>query len=330
MATTEVAIFGAGAWGTALGMHLARQGHKVMLWSYDPTVLTDIAATKTNQRYLPGVTIPDNLQVVVNIQEAAMLSHWLIAVPSHAFTTVLSQVWAINPNPQHLLWATKGLCPQTGRLLHEAARDIVGPTRGLGMVSGPSFAREVALGMPTALTLATSAASESEFWYGCLADHKLSIDTTHDLIGVQIGGCVKNVIALAAGMSDGLGYGANARCALITRGLTEMIQLAVSLGADPGTLTGLSGIGDLILTCTDDQSRNRRCGYALGQGKSLPDIKQTIGQVIEGTTAAEQISRLAQIFAIKMPVTEMMVAVLRQAISPREALNALLSHSSSL
>lgn len=326
MATTEIAIFGAGAWGTALAIHIARQGHQVVLWSYDPAVMTDIATTQTNQRYLPGIIVPDNLQVVVNIQEAAMLAHWLIVVPSHAFTTVLSQAWSINSKPQHLLWATKGLCPQTGGLLHEAARDIVGPTRGLAMISGPSFAREVALGMPTALTLATSVASESEFWQACLASHRLSIDTTYDLIGVQIGGCVKNVIALAAGMSDGLGYGANARCALITRGLTEMIELALCLGADSRTLTGLSGIGDLILTCTDNQSRNRRCGYALGQGKSLPDIQQTIGQVIEGITAAEQVNKLAQTFAIKMAITEMMVAVLRQAISPQEALNELLFH----
>lgn len=325
MAKATIAVFGAGAWGTALGIHLANNGHPTLMWSNEPKVLAGIAFAKSNDRYLPGIQFPPNLRVTSHLQELAEIPNWLLVIPSHAFTQVLSQAWEVNPKPDHILWATKGLCSETGELLHQAARAVVGETQGLAAISGPSFAREVAEGMPTAVTLAASVPSEAEFWSQCFASKLFSVYTSTDLIGVQIGGAVKNVVALAAGMSDGLGYGANARCALITRGLAEMTQLAARMGADPKTVTGLSGVGDLILTCTDDQSRNRRCGYRLGQGETLAEIKQSIGQVVEGVTAAEQVSRLAASLDLHMPVTEMMLAILHEKMTAIEAFTELFS-----
>ena len=319
MAKAEIAIFGAGAWGTALGIHLANNGHPTLMWSNESNVLESINCVRSNERYLPGVIFPDNLQVTGSLQEAANISNWLIVVPSHAFTEVLTHAWQLNSSPQHILWATKGLCAVSGGLLSEAARGIVGDTQRLSLLSGPSFAKEVATSMPTAVTLAATTPTEADFWAHCFTSKTFKVYTSSDLVGVQIGGAVKNVIALAAGMSDGLGYGANARCALITRGLAEMLQLAEQLGADPRTATGLSGMGDLILTCTDDQSRNRRCGYRLGQGESLENIKHSIGQVVEGVGATEQVSRLAAKFHVAMPVTSMVQAILSQQQTARHA-----------
>jgi len=318
---TEIAIFGAGAWGTALGIHLANNGHPTTLWSHRSADIPDIVRTKINQRYLPDIRFPDNLDVTDCLEKVAAIPNWLLAIPSHAFTEVFTQAWRFGAQPKHILWATKGLCSKSGRLLHQVVQQIVGQVQPVALLSGPSFAREVALGMPTAVTIAASDGAESDFWASCFACKTFNVYTSKDIIGVQVGGAVKNIIALAAGMSDGLGYGANARCALITRGLAEISALATTLGADLQTSLGLSGVGDLILTCTDNQSRNRRCGYRLGQGETYTEIQQSIGQVIEGVSAVEQVSQLAQALKLNMPITQMLMMILKGQKTPAAAFN---------
>lgn len=327
VASKTIAVYGAGAWGTALGIHLAKKGHSVLLWSNEPKILATMISTRCNDRYLPGVKLPDQLEVTAHLHDVAQLPNWLIAVPSHAFSAVLSQASALNNRPEQISWASKGLCSQTGGLLHHAAYQIIDQSQDIAVISGPSFAREVALGMPTAVTIGASSDAAAHFWSNCFSSETFSVYTTSDLMGVQIGGAVKNVIAIAAGMSDGLGYGANARCALITRGLSEMSKLAAAMGADPRTLMGLSGVGDLVLTCTDDQSRNRRCGYRLGQGQCLTDIQRVIGQVIEGVMAAKQVESLARAMGLSMPITSMVLAVLQQDVTAAEAFDRFFSHS---
>ena len=324
MPAQEIAIFGAGAWGTALGVHLAKNGHATWLWSNEPKVLAGMALAKSNDRYLPGVPFPPNLKVTSDLNELAQLPNWLMVIPSHVFSDVLREAWQLN-QPKHIAWATKGLCGESGTLLHEAARAIVGDEFPLSAISGPSFAKEVAKGLPTAVTVASSQTDSANFWADCLSNDYFQCYTTTDLVGVQIGGAVKNILAIAAGMSDGLGYGANTRCALITRGLAEMTTLAVTLGAKSKTLTGLAGMGDLVLTCTDNQSRNRRFGFGLGEGKSPEEVKEAIGQVVEGIIAAEQVSQLAKSHNVAMPITQCIKAILDGELSASDGLRSLFS-----
>ncbi len=320
-----IAVLGAGSWGTALGVLLARHGHRVRLWGHDPEAVARLRREGENRTFLPGVPLPAGLEPVAEL-EAALdgADEILIAVPSHAFLEVLERIAEIQPRPETLAWATKGLEPHGKRLLHEAAAERF-PSARLAVLSGPTFAMEVARGLPTAVTVAATDVEHAHRLAGCLHGDTFRAYTTDDMVGVQVGGAAKNVMAIAAGISDGLGFGANARAALITRGLAEITRLGLALGGRPETFMGLAGLGDLVLTCTDDQSRNRRMGLALAEGRSLEAACNAIGQEVEGVAAARDFRHLAQEQRVEMPITEAVYQVLFEGLAPEAAVHALLS-----
>jgi glycerol-3-phosphate dehydrogenase (NAD(P)+) len=320
-----IAVLGAGSWGTALALLLARNGHTVLLWGHDAARQARLEHERQNSAYLPGIPFPSNLHVYDSLAEVARsCSRFLIAVPSHAFRPTLTALQPLLPAESVLAWATKGLEPGSGKLLSEVAREVLGPGRSLAAVSGPTFAREVALNLPAALTVASDSAAVAEEVAAWLRNERVRVYTSGDLAGVQLGGAIKNVMAIAAGISDGLGFGANARAALITRGLAELTRLGVAMGGRPETFMGLTGAGDLILTCTDNASRNRRVGLALGQGRRLPEILAQLGQEAEGVATARELYRLAQQRRIEMPITEQVYRVLYENLPPQAAVEALL------
>jgi glycerol-3-phosphate dehydrogenase (NAD(P)+) len=282
--------------------------------------------TRRNDRYLPQVPFPPFLEPVADLEaalpEAAQV---LVAVPSRAFRSVLERLAKHLSDGIPLIWATKGLEPGTGRLLHEVVVEILGPAWPMAVISGPTFAHEVAAGLPTAVTIAATESEVSARLAGCLHGDAFRAYTSEDLIGVQMGGAVKNVLAIAAGISDGLGFGANTRAALVTRGLAELIRFALASGARRETLMGLSGLGDLILTCTDDQSRNRRLGLTLARGKQLDEALAFIGQAVEGAEVAKIVVVKAKQLDVEMPIAEQVYQVLYTGRAPRQAVEALLS-----
>ena len=263
-----VAVIGAGSWGTALAVLLARNGHPVSLWGHDAGHIAALSKGRCNQRYLPGIYFPDKLAVTSDLEAVVKdCSILLIAVPSHAFRDLLPKLQPHLSGSPQIAWATKGLECHSGKMLHEVVEEILGPDTPAAVLSGPTFAGEVAADQPTAITVGSKNQEFAEDVAGLLRNPHFRAYTTDDVIGVQLGGATKNVLAIAAGMADGLGFAANARAALITRGLAEMMRLGLALGGKPETLMGLAGVGDLILTCTDNQSRNRRFGR--GAGKRL-------------------------------------------------------------
>ena len=314
MQASAIAVIGAGSYGTALAICLARNGNHITLWGRNSQDITQMAQQRLNQKYLPDIRLPDSLHVTADLAEAAASSRdILLVVPSHAFAQTLQQIKPFLQANARVAWATKGLEPETGRVLQDVARDILGEKVSLAVFSGPTFAKEMALGMPTAISLS----STDEEFITELSDllhcaKSFRVYTNPDFIGVQLGGAVKNVIAIGAGMADGIGFGANARTALITRGLTEMCRLGCALGAKKDTFMGMAGLGDLVLTCTDNQSRNRRFGLLLGQGKAVDDAMQSIGQVVEGYRNAKEVFNLAQRVGVEMPITEQIFQVLYQ------------------
>lgn len=317
-----VTVLGAGSWGTALAIQLARSGHRVRLWGRDASALEDMACRRENHRYLPGVSFPPSLNTVVDISAAVeQASFLLVVVPSLAFA---STVDLLRNTSAPLFWGTKGLDPSHNVLLHETATAIVGSSRGLGVISGPSFAAEVAKGLPTALTVAASSSALARRFAALLHGGNMRVYTSTDIAGVEIGGATKNIIAIAAGISDGLGCGANARAGLITRGLSEIRRLGKELGARPSTLTGLSGLGDLVLTCTDDQSRNRRFGLLLGSGLDLKQSRAKVSGAIEGITAASSVAKLAESLEVDMPISSAVHNVLTGKYSPQTAVTRLM------
>lgn len=322
---TPILVLGAGSWGTALAIQLSRSGNPVLLWDHDPEHVAKLSQEHSNQRYLPGIPLPDNLTPTADLNQAVTrVQDILVVVPSHAFRDVLSKLKPLVKAGQRLFWATKGLESGSGKLLHEVARDVLQDKLPLAVISGPTFAREVATGLPTAITVA----SDNETFANDIAERlhteTFRAYTSQDVIGVEIGGAVKNVLAIAAGIADGLGFGANARTALITRGLVEIMRLNEVLGGQHDTLMGLAGLGDLVLTCTDNQSRNRRLGLALGEGKSLEDALASIDQVVEGVQTAREVHDLATRVGVEMPITEQVYAVLYEGTPPREAVHQLL------
>jgi len=323
-----IAVLGAGSWGTALAIVLARAGHPVRLWGHRPAHIRLLQQQRCNRQYLPGITLPENLQPVTELAQAtAACSHFLLVVPSRVFATVLEQLSELLPTPDQAIivaWGTKGLHPQSGQLLSLCAAELLPDTARLAIISGPSFAREVALGQPVALAVAGSSMETAEQVAGWLQTASTRIYTNADFVGVQLGGVVKNVIAIATGISDGLGLGSNARAALITRGLSEIRRLGQMLGARSETLMGLAGLGDLVLTCTDDQSRNRRLGLGLGRGQSLTHVVNELGQAIEGLDNVRQICKLAQRYTIELPIAEQVRRVLFEDLTPKSAVTELL------
>lgn len=322
-------VIGAGSYGTALAITLARNGHEVLLWGHDPAHIQALEAARCNQAFLPDVPFPPTLRLEASLPTALAASRdVLIVVPSHVFGSVLTQLKPHLRQDARIVWATKGLEADTGRLLQEVAREVLGDEIPLAVVSGPTFARELAAGLPTAIALAATDATFSADLQRLLHCGKsFRVYNNPDLIGVQLGGAVKNVIAIGAGISDGIGFGANARTALITRGLAEMSRLGAAMGAEPGTFMGMAGLGDLVLTCTDNQSRNRRFGMLLGQGAGVEDAQEKIGQVVEGYRNTKEVLALANRYGVEMPITEQIYQVLYQNKNAHQAALTLLGRA---
>ncbi len=326
--TQTLAVLGAGSWGTALAMLLGRNNHQVHLWSHNTEHAGLMQQSRENSRYLPGLTFPETLSVSADLNiTLADATDILVVVPSHAFRQTLELIKPFINKSHRIAWATKGLEANSCKLLHRVAREVLGDKISLAVISGPTFAKEVAQGLPGAVTVASANQTLALDWAHLLHNDHFRAYTSDDIIGVEIGGACKNVIAIAAGIADGMGFGANARSALIARALSEISRLGISLGAKAETFTGLTGLGDLVLTCTDDQSRNRRTGIALGEGKNLDDVVKEIGQVVEGVTTAKEVVALAKKQNIDMPITEQVYKVLYENASPQDAVNALFNRA---
>jgi len=320
-----VALYGAGSWGTALAFQLVRQQVPVHLWTNEPAHAAQMAAERCNNLFLPGHPFPDLIRSTGDFEATLQNARYvLVAVPSNGFRSVLEMLAPLLAPDTGVLWATKGLDP-SGEMLHEVAISLLGKKRPLAVLSGPSFAREVAIGLPTAVVIASTHPEFAEQLAHDFNNPSFRTYPSTDLAGVGTGGVVKNVLAIATGISDGMNLGANARCALITRGLAEMTRLGLALGASSETFTGLACLGDLVLTATDDQSRNRRLGLAIGKGATPDDAEREIGQVVEGKHNARQLTALAKRCNVEMPITEMVWEVLQNKITSKEALEALLS-----
>lgn len=324
-ASATVAVLGAGSWGTALGLLLCRNGHQVRLWSHEAAQIDALLRDGENRQFLPGFPLPPALTPTTSLDEAlAGATDYLLVVPSHAFRQMLTTLAGRLPNDSGIAWATKGLEPKTGQLLHHVAHEVLGATRPLAVVSGPSFALEVARGLPTAVTVAANHTAFADRIARLLHSERFRAYTSSDMIGVEVCGAAKNVLAIATGIADGLGFGANTRAALITRGLTELTRIGTALGGRAETFTGLAGMGDLVLTCTDNQSRNRRMGLALARGMRVTEALAEIGQEVEGVVTALSVHTLAAALGIEMPISEQVYRVLYEQVSPEQATAALL------
>ena len=321
-----VAVLGAGSWGTALAIQFARSGHPTRLWSRSKSDVGAMRAERRNQRYLPDAAFPEGLEIHDDLPTAVSGADTVIvAVPSHGLRDLLTRLKPLLARGARLAWATKGFELDTGKLPHQVAYEVLGDRYPVAVLSGPTFAREVGMGLPTAMTIA----SPDEEFANQLA-HRLHASnfrayTSTDITGVEVGGAVKNVLAVGAGLCDGLGFGANTRVALITRGLSEVMRLGVALGAQPETFMGLAGLGDLVLTCTDNQSRNRRFGLALAAGKSVEDALREIGQVVEGYSAARAVHAVALREKVDMPIAAGIYRVLYENEPAREVVRGLMT-----
>jgi glycerol-3-phosphate dehydrogenase (NAD(P)+) len=317
-------VLGAGSWGTALAIQLARLSRPTVLWGRDPS----LARQRSNERYLPQAEFPDTLRVETNLAAAVRAApDLLIAVPSHALRSLLQAIAPHLGADARVSWATKGFELTTGLLPHEVVRQVLGERVPTAVVSGPTFAKEVGAGLPTAMTVAASDATFASDLAQRLSGLNFRAYTSTDMTGVEVGGAIKNVLAIGAGISDGLGFGANTRIALITRGLVEMTRLGVALGARKETFMGLAGLGDLVLTCTDNQSRNRRFGLALAAGTNTADAQKTIGQVVEGVQAARAVRDVAARHSVEMPICEQVHRVVYEGAHPKDAVKELMSRA---
>jgi len=321
----KIAVIGAGSWGTALALQFCRNQLDVCLWSHLSEDIERMQLSRQNAVFLPDAEFPDNLQLTANLQECVNdAAEVHIVVPSHAFSHVLQQIVSFIKPDTRISWATKGLDPDQHELLSEVFKKYL-PLHSYAVVSGPTFANEVARDLPTALVIASENTTHANQLADYLSAGHFRPYTSDDPVGVQIGGAAKNIMAIAAGISDGLGFGANSRAALITRGLAEITRLGCHLGGKTETFMGLAGLGDLVLTCTDNQSRNRRFGLALASGKSADQAKQNIGQEVEGYLTTREIYLKSQQLGIEMPITEQTYRVLYENLPPLEAVKALLS-----
>ena len=320
----NIAILGAGAWGSGLAISLAAR-HRVVLWARDSTQAEAIQKSRRNIRYLPQVEFPESVRVSAELSSALSGSDVvLIATPTSNLREVAQKLRA-GGSDRPLIWACKGFERTSGKLPHEIVAEVLGEGVLCGALSGPSFALEVAQGRPTALTLAAGDAGFAQRWARELHQPKLRVYFSADLPGVEICGAVKNVMAIAAGISDGLGLGLNARAALITRGLAELTRLGVAIGGRADTFMGLAGVGDLILTCTGELSRNRRVGLLLARGEQLEGILGELGHVAEGVYSAPAVKALATKMNVDMPITQAVCDVLSGIARPGEAVRQLLA-----
>jgi glycerol-3-phosphate dehydrogenase (NAD(P)+) len=324
----KVSVLGAGAWGTALANHLAMR-HDTLLWARDAAFANELGGARENRRYLPGVRLAPSLRYESDL--LAALQHGaadralcVIATPVAGMRALCAAMRDARAAPVHLVWLCKGFEAESERLPHQVVEEVLGGHASCGALSGPSFAREVAQGLPVALTIASASTACQERVVEAFHHGAMRIYTGDDVIGVEVGGAVKNVLAIATGIADGLGLGLNARAALVTRGLAEMTRLGVALGGRAETFTGLTGLGDLILTATGDLSRNRTVGLQLAEGRSLDTALADLGHVAEGVRCAPAVLSIARTQGIDMPITEAVCAVLFDHVAPRAAVDALL------
>jgi len=318
-AKESISVLGAGSFGTALAIQAARQGHPVKLWGRDGTAIRQMQDKRVNDYYLPACAFPNNLKAVDSLELALSdAKDVLIVVPSHALRDTLENAKPYLKEDARLTWATKGFELETGLLPHQVVDEVLSKDRIKAVMSGPTFAKEVGEGMPTLITVGSQNSEYAKLIASYLSDDNFRVYRTKDMIGVEVGAAVKNVIAIGAGISDGMGFGANARVALINRGLVEMMRLGKELGAKRSTFMGLAGMGDLVLTCTDNQSRNRRMGLALASGKGITEAAKEIGQVVEGVKAAKAVWQMAQKLKIEMPITEQIYKVIYEEMPPMQ------------
>lgn len=318
------AVLGAGAWGTALAFQLARVNpeHTIYLWGYNPAKQKLLQEEQCNRSCFPNHPFLSNIHPVIELTDAmTKVSGIVLAIPSHGFADLIKKITPLCSTELPILSLTKGLDPHSGKFLHT----VMPPNQHFAILSGPSFAAEVIQALPTAVTVASTYPHFGQFWQTYLHSSFFRVYTIHDIIGVQLAGTLKNVMAIATGIADGLGFGANARAGLITRGLAEMSQLSLTLGGEQQTLMGLAGVGDLVLTCTDNQSRNRRFGLALGAGKSIQEALAEIQQVVEGYLATKLVHNLAQQHKIEMPICHAVYEVLYENIPLHQAIQELLA-----
>lgn len=326
----RIGVLGAGSWGTALASHLSRCGHQVSLWARSAQQIEELQQTRINQRYLPGVELPETLSFNADLHDVSSTSQVIVvAVPSAHFEPLLDQ---IKPQLTHLggervtlVWACKGLAGT--RLLHEVAYAKLNDFCTPAVISGPNFAGELVRGLPTATSVASSSLALAQRTSALFHHENFRAYASDDMVGVQLAGALKNIYAIATGISDGIGFGANARAALITRGMAEMRRLAMPMGAASDTLLGLAGMGDLVLTCTDDQSRNRRFGLCLGRGDSFDDALASIGQVVEGAKAVQSALSLAEVHNVELPIAQQVHAILYEGRKPADAVGQLLARA---
>lgn len=321
-------VLGAGSWGTALAIQLARVAQPTVLWGRDAEHLQQLRQQRRNARYLPDAPFPPALSIEPDLAAAVSAARDIIvSVPSHALRETLRSVAPLLNADSRVAWASKGFELSTGLLPHEVAREVLGIGIPTAVLSGPTFAREVGVGLPSAITVASEDEAFARQLAARLSGENFRAYTSSDVIGVEVGGAIKNVLAIGAGISDGLGFGANTRIALITRGLVEMTRLGVALRARKDTFMGLAGLGDLVLTCTDDQSRNRRCGLALAAGEDVIAAQKNIGQVVEGVLAARAVRQVAQRLGVEMPICEQVHRVVHEGVAPREAVRELMNRA---
>ncbi|MGB0496225.1 MAG: NAD(P)H-dependent glycerol-3-phosphate dehydrogenase [Kangiellaceae bacterium] len=328
--TSSIAVLGAGSFGTSLAILLAKNGNPTRLWGRSSDHIATMQADRSNQKYLADIKFPQELCLFDDFQSCIKdVQDILVVTPSHAFEQTLSQIKQYSNCVEQLriVWACKGLEPDSGNFLSKKADQIFNKSIVKGVLSGPTFAKELAKGMPTAITLATNNSQFSADLTKRLINQTFRVYLSDDLEGVQFGGAIKNIIAIGAGMADGLGFGANARTALITRGLAEMMRLGGKLGGRAETFTGMAGLGDLILTCTDNQSRNRRFGLAIGKGASIEQAAKDIGQVVEGVRNTKEMDNLARQHQVDMPICQSIYKVLYQQQDPKEAAKELLTRA---
>ncbi|MCG6899547.1 MAG: NAD(P)-dependent glycerol-3-phosphate dehydrogenase [Gammaproteobacteria bacterium] len=326
MRDNGITVLGAGSWGTALAIRLATNHNNTCLWGHEAEFMATLSRERHNQQFLPGFQFPEKLCIESSLATAVHANRdLLLVVPSHAFREVLTRMVPLLGENSRIAWATKGLEYGSGKFMSEVFEEVLDSKYPAAVVSGPTFAREVAAGLPTALTVASNNPTFANDMASRLHGDTMRVYTSDDMIGVQLGGTVKNVLAVASGIADGMQLGANSRAALITRGLAEIIRLGDAMGARRETLMGLSGVGDLILTCTDDQSRNRRLGLALGSGATIAVALQDIGQVVEGFNTAREVVKLAKQYRVELPISEQVYRVLHEGLPPAEALHNLLA-----
>jgi glycerol-3-phosphate dehydrogenase (NAD(P)+) len=326
----RAAVLGAGAWGTALAKLLSDKGESVVLCTRRPDLPAQIARTHENERYLPGIQLAPELEVSDDFERAVSAADLVVlAVPSHAVRGVLGTIASALPADVPIVSATKGIENESLMLMGEVVAEVLGRAADarFAVLSGPSFAREVALGLPTAIVVASSSPAVAHQVQERFAGERLRVYTSDDPVGVELGGALKNVIAIAAGACEGLGYGHNSRAALITRGLAEIVRLSMAKGGNALTLAGLAGLGDLVLTCTGELSRNRTVGFELGKGRTLPDVLAGLGHVAEGVRTAKSAYDLGRKCNVDMPITTEVYRVLYESKSPNQAVSDLLARA---